>query len=262
MTVYRVRFKMGGPIYIKADKAAQPIMLDAILGFIWCQEHGYRKVSSEDIIANQVFPELPIARKGKCYMCSAMVLPEDSKVNIQYDAISKRDQYRKRASLTLPSFNASKDAVIKGAVLKYWALATPYVDFYADVTDEKEFRRLLGQIRSIGPKKAAGFGRILDATMTKVDGIEAYKNAEGYPTRPVPVTTPDMEFAEDTAVGYSTYYAPYWCLRNQELCYLPNAKQYNRLPAFDIEDIIDEALGRTSEVKIEDPDVEDEAEEA
>lgn len=263
MTVFKVRFMMGGPIYIKADKSAQPIMLDGILGYIWCQEHGYHKTSAEDIIANQVFPELPIKHIDKCYMCSAMILPEDSKISVQYDALAKRDNYRKRIGNTMKEFEAAKDGVIKGSVLKYWALATPYVDFYADVTDEQEFRRLIGQIRSIGPKKAAGYGRILGVFIEEApEGVEAYKTAEGYPTRPIPVSA-GLEFAEDTAIGESTYFAPYWCLRNADTCYLPNASQYNRLPTFDTSAIIDEAMGRVvNETNIEEVDIEAELAEA
>ena len=257
MPVLKIRFKMGSSIYINADKAAQPIMLDGILGFIWCQEHGYRKTSAESIVANQIFPELPIAKKGKCYMCSAMILPEGSKISMQYDALSKRDFYRNRIGRTMRSFEAAKDSVIKGAILKYWALATPYVDFYADVTDEAEFRRLVSKIYSIGPKKAAGYGRILGVTIEKApEGVEAYKTADGYPTRPVPVSTPGVEFATDAAVGESTYYAPYWCLTNRTKCYLPNASQYNRLPAFNAQDIIDEALERKAADEIEEVDIE------
>lgn len=247
---------MGSPIYIDANKAAQPVMLDGILGFIWCQEHGYRKTSAESVVANQVFPELPIARKGKCYMCSAIILPEESKVSMQYDALSKRDSYRNRIGRTMRSFEASKDGIIKGAILKHWTLATPYVDFYADVTDEAEFRRLLGKINSIGPKKSIGYGRILGFSMEEAPGVEAYKTAKGYPTRPVPVSTPGVEFAADAVVGDSTYYAPYWCLTNRTKCYLPNASQYNRLPAFNIQDIIDEALERKAEDEIEEVDIE------
>ncbi len=250
MTVFRVRFKMGGPIYIKADKAAQPIMLDGILGFIWCQEHGLRKTSAEDIIANQVFPELPIKRIGKCYMCSAMILPKDSKISVQYDALAKRDNCRKRIADTMKLFEAAKDPTIKGAIIKYWALATPYIDFYADVTDEQEFRRLIGKIRSIGPKKAAGYGRILDVSIEEApEEVEAYKTADGYPTRPIPVSA-GLDFAEDTTVGESTYFAPYWFLRNADTCYLPNVSQYNRLPAFDSLDIIDEVMGRTLDYEV------------
>lgn len=258
MTVFKVRFKMASPIYIKADKAAQPIMLDAILGFIWCQEHGYHKTSAESIVANQVFPELPIKRKGKCYMCSAMILPKGCKINMQYDALSKRDNYRKIINRTMPSFESSKDGIIKGAIMKYWALATPYIDFLVDVTDEQEFRRLISKIYSIGPKKAAGYGRILETIIEKApDGVEAYKTADGYPTRPIPVSTPDVKFAENTIVGESTYYAPYWCLVNQTTCYLPNVSQYNQLPAFNAQELIDEAVGRTeTEINIDEIDIE------
>ena len=243
MPKMQIRFYLGTPIYMKTNQGKHPIMLDGILGLIWMQEHGYTKTPTEINQENLVVPELPIKKRGNCYLASGMFLPKHT--YSRADAITKRGDTTTKIGKTLPEFLPSGTCMSPG-LIRYTALATPYVDFYADVTDPDEFIRLLRKVDSIGPKSSIGYGRVVDKECCVIEGYELeYRTEEGLPTRPLPVELFKGEISSDAPIGYSTYYAPYWFTKNKAKCYLPTPNQYSPLPTMDettFDDIRMEAL--------------------
>lgn len=224
---YRVRFYLGSPIYVNAQKAKKPIMLDSLLGFIWAQEQGLRKTSAENIAENLVFPILPIKCIDKCYMASAMFLPNDLCVTTRDSAIVRHEMGYKKTKGIMNSFSSGGNSSYSPAIVKFWALATPYVDFYADVTDIPEFTRLVHKIKSIGPGRGVGFGRILRIEITECPNVNLdHITPDGTPTRPLPVDLFKETVKKDAVIGVSTFFPPYWFKKNEVLCYMPEPDQF------------------------------------
>ena len=231
MPKMQVRFYLGTPIYMKTTQGKRPSMLDGILGLIWMQEHGHTKTPAEINQSNLIHSELPIRQRGNCYLASGMFLPKQT--YSKADAITKRGDFVTKIGKTLPEFLPSGNCMLPG-LIRYTALATPYVDFYADVTDVDEFVRLLRKVHSIGPKSSIGYGRVIETECSIIEGFELeYRTKDGLPTRPLPVALFKGEISDKAPVGYSTYDAPYWFKKNEVLCYLPTPNQYSPLPAMD-----------------------------
>lgn len=219
----KVTFHMAAPIFMNAVKAKDPIMLDSILGFFWMQEHGYHKNSSELREENLIFPKLPIKRTGKCYHASAMIFaPETSSMQ---DRFTKRETCATNYRHIMNSFSGSTDKAMLPAFIDYNAVVTPTLTCYADVTDIQEFKRLTDKILShgIGAKTSIGFGRVSKIEYEPYPKNEMYEIViNGKPSRALPMESfCDIIDEENTAIGYTNYYTPYWYAAHKHLCFLP-----------------------------------------
>lgn len=240
MPKIKVRFHLGSPLYYNTAKKKQPLLLDSVLSYIWAAENGYKKTSAENIAKNLVFIELPIKRVGKCYMASGMCLPKSRKTKNKVAA--SRSVFAKRSTQQVNLGKCVKSFPINGTspsykpvLMKSWLIHVPYIDFYADVTDREEFERLCNQVKNygLGAKTSIGFGRVVKVSFKDYEGDMEYVTPEGIPTRPLPVADFAGKVNPSSTIGMSTYYAPYWFIRNQAACYQPPAMQYMVAPEID-----------------------------
>jgi hypothetical protein len=206
----------------------EPLMLDSILAYHWMKEKGYFKTSSENIKDNLVFPDLPIKRVGNCYASSAMFVPEGAAF-IQEDILNKTGSWKRGMAMHRPDTPYVTDTKeFRIAQIKVWLLATPYIDFYVNVTDDDKFFRLLTKVNDnhfLGAKHAVGFGYITKITFDDVKEDWSFMK-DGIPTRPLPVELFKGKVKDGVSEGKSTYYPPYWFYQNQDDCYLPPVEQY------------------------------------
>lgn len=231
------RFYLGSPLYLNANSAKQPPTLDAIMSFLWMQQHGYKKTPAELSRDSLVFADLPIRHRGKCYLASCMFLPPNGGYTKQ-DCLTKRGNVEYRIGRTCTEFKQTGKAFTP-AILKHTLLFTPYVDFFVSVEDDRmdEFKDMLKAMKtmSIGAKASVGYGRIIDIQFAPApDGNESYfRDKNGFPTRPLPVALFKKDINPNATIGMATYYAPYWFHGNMTPCFLPQAGQAAPLPVLD-----------------------------
>jgi hypothetical protein len=206
----------------------EPLMLDSILAYHWMQEKGYFKTSSENIKDNLVFPDLPIKRVGNCYAASAMFVPNGAAF-IQEDILNKTGSWKHGMAIHRPDTPYQvKTKEFRIYQIKVWLLATPYIDFYINVTNDDKFFKLLEKVNNnhfLGAKHAVGFGRIVRIDCGKAEKDWSFMK-DGIPTRPLPVELFKGKVKAGVSEGKSTYYPPYWFYQNQDDCYLPPVEQY------------------------------------
>lgn len=211
---------MASPIFSSAAKAKEPIMLDSILGYIWMREHSHIKNTSEVREENLIFPELPIKRTNKCYHASALIF---SKYTSSWqDRFTKRGLSELDFKDSMKTFVAGTNSAMKPGFVDYVGIATPTLTAYVDVTDVEEFKRLTNQILhfGIGAKTSIGFGRVKKIDYESYPEDKMYElMIDGRPTRALPVQN-FMKMNPKAAVGYTTYYAPYWFAAHKAPCFL------------------------------------------
>lgn len=230
----KTRFYLNTPMYYPADKPFRSPVLDSLLGYVWCKEHGYEKTTSEEFVKNLVFPELPIKKAGKCYHSSSMFLPiskEDRRfVSCEYRVYPRKVMAQETMARVDPKQKLDEGREqFRAALVPYWTIMTPYVTFFADVTDITEFKQLVEQFAkygNLGKKYGIGAGQIRKAEVSVVS-YDYSVMKDGYATRPLPVKLfPDAKGPKE----YTTYYAPYWCTKrsypNKAICWMPKLEQY------------------------------------
>lgn len=231
MIPVRIRFSLASPIAFSGASVYRPIMFDGLLGAMWAREKGLVKTPTENMKSQLIFPELPLELiNGRYYAASAMFLPEDAPTTMRMDGLVKPADWCDAFAHHIPSarnnFFRANTMWSRAAMEKFWLLTTPYIDFYARITDVETFQRYMARLRKsgfIGSKHRMGFGKILGIDVQQVkDDWSLYR--DGLPTRPIPVQ--DFEGAGDAAKGMSTIYPPYWFTANEELCCLPRQSQY------------------------------------
>ena len=226
----RTRFYLQSPICYSADKPYLPPTLDSLLAFVWQREHGHFKNSGELFKQNLIFADLPIERTGKCYHASCFFLPKEPEakevVSQQPTAICRKVINERHMAKHDPTrkINGSVGPM-HGIIQRYWLLSTPYVDYYASVTDEQEFRRLVDEfarLGNLGKKYGIGYGRIARVEITEVEE-DWSTTRNGRATRPLPK---ELFPKAKGGIAYSCYYAPYWFKENEAECVMPDASQY------------------------------------
>lgn len=234
MSDFKITLRLASPLFERTSAARQPIMLDGALARIQLERQGIRKTSAELKPENLVFADLPIEKVGKCYLCSAVFFPKT--VYEQYGAYAKRPVVSQNVCRSLPSYLPT-GAPAEPALFYHVQNAVPDISFYVRVIDERkdEFISLLKDLKNygIGPKTSIGFGRIakIDISLNKQHPDLCYRTEDGIPTRALPVDDFREKINVDkTAIGRSTYYAPYWFVKNKVSCFLPSPKQYAPRP--------------------------------
>ena len=124
-------------------------------------------------------------------------------------------------------FNASSGWA-RAATVTYWIISTPYIKFYAEVTDFDKFVELMKGIKElgfIGKKHDIGFGLITKIDLADAEENLALMDSNNFPTRRLPVKLFKDKVNPKSRIGLTTYYAPYWVGQNSEECYLPSFGQ-------------------------------------
>lgn len=241
------RFHLSTPLAMHSGKPIGPLHFDGLLGWAWAKLNGFDKTPSEEIVANLVFPELPIEKIGdNCYCASCGFLPYGEELNVEkdgekYQAVAPRMEptiFVRHADWVQAVGRHKADGVQyqvstgwgQAVQETYWLLITPFVDFFVR-GEEKPLDELVGVIRNggyLGGKRGSGFGRIKEVECYEMEeDWSVWKN--GKPTRPVPVEL----VGERTGLvkEWATFKPPYWHVANSAWCYMPPKEQY--LPVID-----------------------------
>lgn len=236
----RIRFHLASPLAFPSNHTLSPLMFDSLLGYAWALEQGLYKTPAEITEKNLVFPELPLEKlTDRCYAASAMFIPEEA--TFAPDVVVRSTNWDKSM---VQQGQGKMPYVIntgwtKGAQETLWLCATPYVDFYfrGQLEKVKKYVDIIKSIGFLGSKRSIGFGRIKSITVRpESEDWAVWRN--GYPTRPLPVKEFQAQITvTDLTIGPSTYYPPYWFVRNAELCYLPPVEQYMPQDSFLIQKV-------------------------
>ncbi len=244
MTTYGyVRIGLRTPILFPSNRPWEGIKLDGLLGALWASDHNLQKSPAEEDPANIQFPELPFIQIApQVYGASAMFLPDEAEMEEQHfhvftvpDTIIKSTDWDKpmRAQIRkgLSDFNLeTSSGRYRGAMETYWALYSPYIDFYFATDDYPALTKYLDRIQTechgIGAKRHIGYGSIYSVTYDTLDKEDCfYFELDGLPTRPLPVKYFEGQFP-DSCKGYTSYKNPYSSPYTKELCYMPPYGQY------------------------------------
>jgi hypothetical protein len=224
------------PLAFSCSKPIQPLSLDSLL--VYAAIYGTDKWKSSAELYSQP-PEcidLPLDVAGtpgaEYYRASMMFTPPDATWQMEafikkadsFDAFNKYAGHKKQ-----DISNKVKSGVLRQFMEYYILLSTPYIEFYVSTSSEHELGVLLRrveQLRYIGSKRGAGYGRLRPKDGCQVavakDDYSVWK--DGKPTRPIPVKSlPSKLPLEIQCVSFRP---PYEHPANKIECYIPPAEQW------------------------------------
>ncbi len=243
----KTKVYLSSPILYPTTRPWRGVTLDGLLGWIWARDKGILKTPAERRKENTIFPELPLAQiEPKLYAASTMFLPEAGREEARLIGstseiinkmgngdISMRKQVRK--GMGDFKFNGQSGAYRAGLV-RYWALTTPFVEFYFAAEDWEAATSFIKRIKTgcfgIGAKARCGYGAISKVEWEEVAETASHHiSKNGAPTRPIPVNSSFKGKFPDSTIGYCTWFPPYSVPWSREECYEPSPSQYlPRLP--------------------------------
>lgn len=236
MRAFKIRFYLASPLLYSSQNLIKPLQGDGIYGYAWAMKNGLKKAPSEHYIKNIVHPELPFETENNCYAISAGFA--DPNAFFEETLLLRHTDYQK--SFSEHGLGKSNVAIATGEFRGirdlYWKLITPYIEFYArgNIEGIKEFTEIIIRNGYLSSKRAIGYGKILNATITKAEeDWSLWRNDQ--PTRNIPVIG---ERRDDLMVEKCGYRPPYWHPAFWKACYVPPVGMHlPALPKIETENI-------------------------
>ncbi|WP_018703583.1 hypothetical protein [Anaeromusa acidaminophila] len=226
----RVRFHLVSPLLFPAVKPIRPIQGDGLYGYAWALSKGLVKTPAEMDPANLAEPELPFTLVNDSFFAiSSSFAAEGSflEPTLIYrhadfvQTFAKQDLGKSYVSNQMGEHQAAREL--------YWKLVTPYLDFYAQVTDKEHFReltKLIWKLGHLGGKRSIGFGEIGKVDVKEKECPNWSVLKEGNPARPIPVAGWTEPIKEEL-IDFVGYKPPYWNRALYDHCYISPLSFFN-----------------------------------
>ncbi|MGI9951398.1 hypothetical protein V3F56_03465 [Moorellaceae bacterium AZ2] len=230
MPCYEVIIELATPLAYQSRRPLYPLCFDSLLMRLAAARTGQVDPPAPEDFGRLVLPLAVAGKQHRFYRASAIWVDRPATIRtFRWNrSMTWTDTAYSYAALSRNRNPFVVDPPAATGAFRQWRqslllVATPRVRFWFD-GDRAAVEDLLSDLKHIGVRGAAGFGRVADIAIRESKGDYTIMTPDGYAARPVPVD--EAPNGIKGVLACTSYAPPYWAPTNRALCYCPPLERW------------------------------------